>query len=212
MKAFSIIGRMFKAAYEELFLCVTISLLWWAGVVLIVTAGPATLGLHAAANRVANYRRSGSEFFWEEAKAFPGKAWALLAGILVLALLIVFNIRFYAMAEAGWMQVVAVIWVWVMLFFLLVAQYLFPLICQQSERSLRTALRNAGLLALRSPLYSLIGLLFQLLLIAICGLLFLPALILLPALLALTSNFMLTGLLQEMGLADPPPARPGPGE
>lgn len=211
MKAFPIIIRVFKALYEELFLCVTVSLLWWAGALLIVTAGPATMGLHAATNRVANYRRSGTDFFWEGAKAVPGRAWALLSGMIGIGALIVFNIRFYAAGE-GWMEVASIVWWWVLLFYLLVAQYLFPLFCQQQERSLRTALRNALLLTMRSPLYSLVSLFFQLLLIAICVLLFLPALILLPALLALTANFMLTGLLQEIGLADPPPARPGPGE
>lgn len=211
MKAFRIIPHILRAAYEDLYLCVAVSLVWWAGVLLVVTAGPATLGLHGVANRLANYRRSGMDFFWEEAKAFPGRAWALLAGMLVVGALIVFNAQFYAAGE-GWMDVVSIVWLWVGLFSLLIAQYLFPLFCQQSERRLRLALRNAALLAVRSPLYSLIAILWQALLIALCTVLFLPALLLLPALLALSANFFLTGLLQEIGLAEQPPDAPRPGE
>ena len=40
MKAFTVMGRTIKAVYEELFLCVYLSLLWWLGTVLIVTAAP----------------------------------------------------------------------------------------------------------------------------------------------------------------------------
>ncbi len=65
-------GRTLKAAYEDLFLIVGVSLVWWAGALLIVTAGPATRGLQATANRLANYRRSSMDVFWEEART----AWA----------------------------------------------------------------------------------------------------------------------------------------
>jgi hypothetical protein len=110
------------------------------------------------------------------------------------------------------MRVASVAWWWALLFFFMVAQYLFPIFAQQEERRVRLALRNAAILAVRSPIYSLVSLGLQLLLVAICTLLFLPALLLLPALLALTSNFMLTGLLQEMGLANGPPEGPAPGQ
>jgi hypothetical protein len=58
---------------------------------------------------------------------------------------------------------------------------------------------------MRSPFYSLLGVLFQLVIVALCVTLVAPIVFLLPGLLALANNFFLTGLLQEMGLADPPP-------
>lgn len=212
MKAFPIILRIFKALYDDLFLCVVVSLLWWGGVLLVVTAGPATLGLHAVANRAANYRRTSLDFFWSEARAYPWRAWGLLGAILVVGALIAANITFYGSSPAGWARVVTVIWLWVALFYLLISQYLFPLFCQQSDRSIRTTLRNGAVLALRSPVYSLVALLFTLLLLATCLALFLPALLLMPALLALAGNFFVTGLLQEMGLASAPPVMPLRGE
>lgn len=208
MKALPIMWRIIKAAYEDLFLVVGISVLWWAGAILIVTAAPATAGIHAVANRLANYRRSATEFFWSEAKRYPGRAWIMLGTILIGFVLIVFNIWFYT-NSSGWLRVVSIIWWWILLFYLMLTQYLFPLLCQQDEPSIRTAMRNAVVLTLRAPLYTLLALLFQVVLVILCGALLAPVILLLPGLLALSSNFFLMGLLEEMGLAEPPP-QPAP--
>lgn len=204
MKLFRIMGRTLKATYEELFLIVGVSLLWWAGAVLVVTAAPATMGLHAVANRIANYRRSNIEFFWQEARRGIGRSWLAMAAVLVAGFLLLFNIWFYASAP-GWMGVVSVLWLWAMFLFLMIAQYLFPLLNQQTEPDLRLAIRNAALLAVRSPLYSGLSVLFQILLAAASILLVLPILVLTPGMIALAQNFALTGLLEELGLASPPP-------
>lgn len=196
--------RVLKTAWDELFTLVAVSVLWWAGTLLIVTAAPATLGLHAVTNRIANYKRSGTEFFWSEAKRYPGKAWLLYGSMLITFVLILFNLWFYANAQ-GWWRYISVVWFWVLLFYLMAAQYLFPLLCQQTNPEIRTALRNAAVLSLRAPFYALLGLVFQLLIFAACFALLAPVILLWPGLAALGSNVFLVGLLQEMGLADPPP-------
>jgi uncharacterized membrane protein YesL len=204
MKAFVVMGRTVKAVYEELFPAVGASLLWWAGVLLIVTAAPATMGLHAFANRAANYRRTGTEFFWSEARRNFGRSWALGAGILAIGVLIPANIWFYS-GYTNWLGFITFVWISVFVLFLMVAQYLFPLLNQQTEPDVLLAMRNAALLAVRSPLYSLFNVIFQVALIALCVALVVPVLLLAPALVALAQNFALTGLLQELGLAEQPP-------
>lgn len=204
MRAFSMMWRVLKFAWDELFTLVAISVLWWAGVALIVTAAPATLGLNAVTNRIANYKRSGTEFFWSEAKRYPGKAWLLFGSMLVALVLILFNLWFYANAE-GWWRYISVAWFWVLLFYLMGAQYLFPLLCQQDAPEIRMALRNAAVLSLRAPLYALLALLFHLVLTLICFALLAPIILLWPGLMAMSVNTFMVGLLQEMGLADQPP-------
>lgn len=196
--------RVLKALWDELFTIVIISVLWWGGAILIVTAAPATAGVNGATNRIANYKRTGVEFFWSEAKRFPGKSWAMFGGIIVVLALIILNISFYANAQ-GWWRYVTVIWVWALLFFLMMAQYLFPLMSQQTEPDLRMALRNAAVLSLKAPFYAFLSLIFQLVLFALCFLLLAPIILLWPGLASLSANIFLVGLLQEMGLADPPP-------
>jgi uncharacterized membrane protein YesL len=204
MKAFVVLGRTLKAVYEELFVVVAVSLLWWAGTLLIVTAAPATMGLHAVANRAANYRRTGTEFFWSEGRRHVRRSWLLYAAILAVGALIPANIWFYS-GYANWLGMIAFVWISVLVLYLMVAQYLFPLLNQQTEPDVMLAVRNAALLAVRSPLYSLLNVVFQVALIGLSVLLVVPVLLLTPGLVALAQNFALTSLLQELGLAQEPP-------
>ncbi len=197
-------GRVLKATYEELFLCVMMSGLWWVGQILIITAAPATMGMHAATNQMANYRRTGSEYFWDGAKRNIGRGWLMYALLLITPILICINAWFYLNVES-WLRVFAFMWLWVLVFILMAGQYVIPLFCQQDEPSVKLALRNAALLALRFPLYSFFMALFQILLVTLSFALVLPLVMLAPAMLALCGEFGLVGMLQEMDLAPQPP-------
>ncbi len=208
MKAFMVMGRVLKAAYDELFLCVFMSVVWWGGTLLVVTAAPATLGVNNVANRMANYKRVDSSFFWEAARSYIGRGWLLYLISLLLPIIIGVSIVFY-LGAAGWLRLLAFVCMWLLLFALMIGQYFFPLFWQQDEPDIRLILRNAALLALQNPLYSFLMLVFQLLLIAISIAITLPLFLLTPALIALCGNFALAGLLQEMGLAPEPPVVSG---
>lgn len=208
MKAFMVMGRVLKAAYDELFLCVFMSVVWWGGTLLVVTAAPATLGVNNVANRMANYKRVDSSFFWEAARSYMGRGWLLYLISLLLPIIIGVSIVFY-LGAAGWLRLLAFVCMWLLLFALMIGQYFFPLFWQQDEPDIRLILRNAALLALQNPLYSFLMLVFQLLLIAISIAITLPLFLLTPALIALCGNFALAGLLQEMGLAPEPPVVSG---
>jgi uncharacterized membrane protein YesL len=204
MKAFVVMGRTFKAVYDELFLCVFLSLLWWLGTVLVVTAAPATVGLHQVANRIANYERVDSSFFWEAARMHIGRGWLLYLINLVVPVIIVTSIFFY-LSATSWLRVLGFVCIWLFVFVLMIGQYYFPLFWQQDEPNIRLVLRNAILLALQHPLYTFLMLLFQLLLLGLSIAITLPLFLLAPALIAISANFALTGMLQEIGLAPQPP-------
>jgi uncharacterized membrane protein YesL len=205
MKAFTVMGRTIKAAYEELFLCVFLSLIWWAGTLLVVTAAPATLGLQHVTNRIANYKRVDNGFFWDAARSNIGRGWLLYLLHILIPGAVFFNVYFYLSSPAIWMRIIAIAWLWIMLLIAMMMQYLYPLFWQQDEPNFKLILRNALLLALRYPLYTLLMLLFQIVLLALSIVLTLPVLLLTPALLGLAANFALVGVLQEMGLAPQPP-------
>lgn len=207
MKAFVVMGRTLKAAYDELFMCVFLSLAWWIGTLLILPAAPVTLGVHQVANRIANYKRVDNSFFWEAARQHIGRGWLLYLINLLLPLALLFNAWFYFQAE-GWLRTFGVFWLWIFVFVLMMGQYLFPLFWQQDDPDLKLVLRNAALLAVRHPLYTFLMLLFQLLLLGVSTAITLPLVLLAPALIALAANFGLVGLLQEMGLAPQPPVIP----
>ena len=103
MKAFRIMGRVIKATYEELFLVVGLSVAWWAGTLLIVTAPMTTAGVQNVANRIANYKRSNFDFFWSGARTHIGRG-VLLFLILLLAppLVVVQHQCSIFSSRAGW--------------------------------------------------------------------------------------------------------------
>jgi uncharacterized membrane protein YesL len=204
MKAFVVMGRTLKAVYDELFLCVFLSIMWWLGTILVVTAAPATVGLHQVANRIANYKRVDSSFFWEAARSNIGRGWLLYLINLLVPVIIVTSIFFY-LGTTGWLRILGFVCVWLFIFVLMISQYYFPLFWQQDEPDIRLILRNAVLLALQHPLYTFLILLFQLLLIGLSVAITLPLFLLAPALIAISANFALTGMLQEVGLAPQPP-------
>ena len=197
-------GRTLKAVYDELFLCVFLSLIWWLGTVLIVTAAPATVGLHQVANRIANYKRVDSSFFWEGARMRIGRGWLLYLINLVVPNNI-FPIILFKLPTTGWLRILGFVCIWLFVFVLMISQYYFPLFWQQDEPDIRLILRNAVLLALQHPLYTFLMLLFQILLMALSIAITLPLFLLAPALIAVSANFALTGMLQEVGLAPQPP-------
>ena len=231
MKAFLVMGRTFKAGYDDLFLCVFLSIAWWIGalllpslfgmlasainlpfsiaipigVLLLLGAAPVTVGMHHVANRIANYLRIDNSFFWEAICQHIGRGLILLAISLSVLSVILFYIWFYFNSR---LPIIGVACACLLLLVLMIGQYLFPLFWQQDTRDIKLALRNASLLALRHPLYSFLMVLFQILLLALCTALTLPLILLGPALIALAGNFALAGLLQEMGLALQPPEMP----
>ena len=207
MKAFVVMGRVLKAAYEDLFLCVFMSIAWWIGVVPVVTIPLVIMGMQNVGNRIANYKRVDNGFFWEGARTQIGKGWLLFLISLLVPILIIFHISFYV-NSGSWLPVIGFAWLWLLLLSLMIGQYIFPLFWQQDEPNIWLTLRNATILTLRHPLYSFLMLLFQLLLLALCIALTLPLVLLAPALLALANNFSLVGLLQEMDLAPQPPEVP----
>lgn len=204
MKAFTIMGRTLKAAYDELFLCVLMSMVWWLGTVLILPAAPVTVGLHQVANRMANYKRVDSSFFWEGTRTNIRRGWLLYLINALIPIVLGVSIYFY-LNISGWFSLLAFVCLWLLLFALMIGQYTFPLFWQQDEPDVRLMIRNAALLTLQHPLYTLLILLFQLVLIILSIAITLPLFVLTPALIAIAANFALTGLLQDMGLAPQPP-------
>ena len=133
----------------------------------------------------------------------------LLQLLLLLGpLLLSFSIWFY-FDRQGWLMLFGVLMAWMLLLFLMSGQYFFPLLWQQNEPDLKLVIRNSALLAIRHPLYTLLMLLFQVLLIALSFALVAPVVLLMPGMIALSQNFALVGLLQEMDLAPQPPEMSG---
>lgn len=131
------------------------NVLWLFSSLLIITAPPAIAALYAI-TRSLGYRRSvGWRDFLGAQKTyfFAGWRWALLnaaAGGIIFA-----NLTFYSYMDDTLGLLLIGLWIGLACVWIVVQMYCFPVLLEQEEPRLRTAVRNAFVLCLRHPFFTL---------------------------------------------------------
>ena len=206
VRAFTVFWKSIRAVYDDLFQFVWMSMLWWLGTATVILAPAVHMGLNRVSYRVATYRRIDNDFFYTGVRMNVREAYLSYGLNLVAAIVLVVCIWFYANVELAWVNLMVIPLFWIAVFFMLLTQFVFPLVWEQDERSLRLTYKNAMILVLRYPFFCLLVFLLK---SAALILFSLPAGIPLfffgPALSTTISNYALNYLLQDMGLAPPPP-------
>lgn len=105
------------------------------------------------------------------ARAALGPWLVAVLGTIVLAS----NVVFYGRMGASPLRFFAVLWAYGLLFWLALHVYVYPLLFRQEEPSIRLLYRNAFLLVIRRPLFSLTVLVLWLLTLALGAFTFLAA-------------------------------------
>ena len=195
--AFRAIGRSFRDWWDEMFLMVGINLVWALLALPVVTLFPATMGAMSVASEKARGRRVEFELFWRGFRRYFGKSWALGAINSVVTILIVVNIVFY-LQQPSWLFYVTIIWLYVLLIWLGVIVYVFPLAIEQEDKGVKLIYRNAALLALGRPVFTLLVAIIQVLLLALSIVLSPLLLLVYIPLSSLISNHALLISLEEV--------------
>ncbi len=196
MRALSVIGSSIRDFYEEMFLFVPLNLLWWLTFILVIPLAPATAGLCYLGHRIAHEQRVDSGFFKE---AFKDFFWpSLKVGVVNIFILITFtlNLWFYARID-GWPRFIAILWIYALILWAAAQLYLFPLLFEQKEPKVLMVLRNAAVLVLAQPLFTLVVGLLALVLTAICFALPVLAVLIWPGLMALIGTRALASILEQ---------------
>ena len=153
--------RSFVGFYSELFLLLGLSLLWWVtggiavGLIIVfgfpllqvggpfwlapllaIPAGPATAAMAFVARRVARELHVDRSFYWDGWKAYWRKALALNAISMVILALLLLNLIFY-FTRTNVLQALALFWAYLIVFWLSVQVYLFPVLVGLKEPSIR---------------------------------------------------------------------------
>jgi uncharacterized membrane protein YesL len=164
----------------------------------LLPAAPATAGLHYVANRLVHGEPFGPRQFFP---AFPRYFWSslrLAASNLGILLLLLINIYFYTMVLGGGFVILAVLFGYLVVLWLVMQPYLFPMLVETGA-PVRTILRNSALFSLDNVRLSIVLALYSLM---VWGLSISPlALIFLPfvgqVLLALAGNKAVLQLLDK---------------
>ena len=205
MKALKVFWQAIQDLYEDLMLLAGVSVLWWLAVLLIVPGPPATAGLYYLAYRIVHEQRVEFSFFWEEFRRHFGKSWQL-AGVNLLALVIMgVNFQFYLHMD-NVLRYAAILWIYLFLLWLAMQIYLFPLLFEMEEPRLWWILRNALMLSVVRPGYTLVLLILLLAATLLSSVLFLLVIVAWPALVALVSARSLMSQIAdiEASRAEPP--------
>jgi len=184
MRAFLVAGWALRTFLSELLFLVAMSLLWfvtggvalivavlfgwpmammggpwWLAPLLAIPIGPATAALAVTARRCASDLRVDRTFYLNGLRTYWRPALGLSAiGMIVLALLLM-NITFYVSRPSGFVQGLTLIWGYVLVFWLSVQVYAYPILVRMAKPAALGALRTAILGAFANPIFSIILLL-----------------------------------------------------
>jgi uncharacterized membrane protein YesL len=113
----------------------------------LICIPPALAGLFSAARTFADGYNIGPRDFFLGFRRYFWRAWQLALVDLLAGILILGNLYFY-LKLPGALKVIAILWAYVVLFWVALQPYLFGLLVYQSDKRLRTTARNAALLVL----------------------------------------------------------------
>ncbi len=235
-EAMSAFWQTLKDTWEELFPLAIVNLVWllaWAvplSLGSVAASIPAlaiplfligilafpvgTAGIYYVTNRVAHAKTFHFSDFLEGVQQYWWRSllW-FLANLLVIFLISV-NIWFYPRAfEGEWTIFVAIFWLFLLLFWVAMQIYFWPILIEMEAPRLFLAWRNALYLILANPFYAFFIASFTLVLLAASVLTTLPFIFAGMTLQGLLGNNAVLILLSHFGLIQPPrPKATGGGE
>jgi uncharacterized membrane protein YesL len=167
-------------AYVGAIPLITLNLFWFLISLPIVTIFPALAGLYYATNRLGHQRSADRHTIIEGFRAYFWISWRWgLMNVLVVAILMV-NIFYYGVANTDLANVARVVLITILLLWIMVQIFTFPLLIEQDDKRLRTALRNSLVILIKRPLFCL-GLLILLTVIAVVSTIMGPCWVLISA-------------------------------
>jgi hypothetical protein len=161
-------------------------------------------------NQVARGKAAGWGVFWTGVKRYWRKSLVVAIVNLIALILLTTNFQFYGfLLEGTWTRFVLAIWVLVTLYWFLVQVFWFPMILELQEEKLFLALRNALLMALITPGFSLTLGVIVAVLVLLCVALVVPAMLFMAAFVLLICNH---ATRSRLAYAQKKPYHPGIGD
>jgi uncharacterized membrane protein YesL len=153
----------------------------------VLPAGPATAGLFYVAHRASDGRASKFGDFFTGLRQYARPGWAIVGVATASFLLIVYNLSFYLGVGSIVGGLMLGLWLYGLVFWLGLLLYAPALLFLQEEPSLRLVARNAFLMAVGRPIFTLLTLAMMVAIAVISTLLTVPVFLITVAFLALWS-------------------------
>lgn len=202
-------GRTLRHGYDNLGTLALCGILWLIGAILIIPLGPVTAALHRITLPMTEERAVSWQRFFEHFREDLGwgsrLAFSLLLGLIVIQA----NIVYYNNSPSQVLQLFGIVFVTLLVIWLGIMLFAFPLALRQDDRRLRTTLRNALVMVMANGP----GVLLSMILLAVLTVAFIlipPLFVFVPGIVALwgqeNARLLLVagGYLPEDPIADRP--------
>ncbi len=184
MRAFLVTWRAIRSYYEDLFLLVGMSGLWWivggffvGGAVVLgwpvlqvggpwwlmplapllaIPAGPATAALANVVRRAAREQHVDRSYFWEGLRTYWRRALALSAISMTVLSLLLLNLLFYLAQPNALLRATVVLWLYLVVAWLSAQIYLYPVLIGLEQPTVLDALRISIMLVFANPFFSIV--------------------------------------------------------
>jgi uncharacterized membrane protein YesL len=183
--------------YYELFLLVGVNLLWLVGMITIIPSVPATAAVFYLTNQMVKGESIGFVTFFRGFRDYFAQSWLLFAVSQLISLVILANVVFYINMDSELLRLIGILWAYVMVFWLCVQMYTFPLLIEQGSRGVFRVLRNAVLLTLDNLMFTLTLLVILVLFVALSSALVIVIPLLLACIVATVQNKAALLLLEK---------------
>jgi uncharacterized membrane protein YesL len=154
---------VFRAAliltFQRIGLLLVTNILWWLLSLPLITLPPATAGLFYVVRRLTDINESEQttwRHFFEGFKYYWLRSWQLMAINLAIVAVIMISFLFYFNREQTALRLIAVPVFYIMLLWLGMQLYLFPLLITQEVKQLRLMFRNALVLVAGNVIFTVV--------------------------------------------------------
>ena len=202
MQAFAVLRDAATQWWRNWLRLTVLNLVWMCSWLVVVFGPPVTLAVYAYLERLmANDEMTPAEFVDLVRRSF-GKGWLWALPVLGLSAALFLALPFYAQFADLWALAAEIAAALLVLSWLFLQFFALPYLFAQERPSLRLAVRNAGLTALASPLYSLIIAFFLLLLFVLSVRFMALTFVCTPVLIALAGTLAVRERLQHFGVPE----------
>ena len=180
MNIFRTLWKSLKDLFEDLFILALVNILWIlinaplaiaaffalsnssalyiVMLLSVLTLGPSNAGLYAVAERVTDGRTSSWRDFFAGMRAYPVLSWKVY-GLWMLGLIVILvNLQFYNLNGTTIASFLYVLFLYFTVVWFGFLMYIGPLMQLQTDKRIRTIIRNAALMTFGRPLFTLVTL------------------------------------------------------
>jgi len=200
--SWQVIGRSVVDWWDGWFDLLGVVLVWLLAQLTIVFGPPATFGLYHVIYNLINGESLGMRGLIDGARRYFGAAWLWNVINLVVVVTLVVNVQFYGQFQADWRIVIQILMLLLLVMWIVGQFYALPFFHELKDAHVLMAIRNGFFMAMATPFFSFVLLIFSAVIVALCAVLVLPIFLGLPALVPMLGARAVQNRLVAFGIRE----------